>query len=147
MITYQQEFLQSIYGQIDPLIDDEWDEVCEEDVKPELDWDTAFNLEASGVLFAFTARDEGKLVGYCIVVKHTSLANKSLTIADSQALFVVKDYRKTSVASKILSLAMGVMKEEGANRFLVSAEMKANIKPLMDKMGFKETEIKFGRKL
>lgn len=147
MLTYQQEFLHSICGQIDPLIDDEWEEVCEEDVKPEIDWDAAFDLEAAGALFAFTARDAGELVGYCIVVKHTSLANKSLVIADSQALFVVKDYRKTSVASSILTLAMDVMATEGANRFVVSAEMKANIKPLMSKLGFKETELKFGRKL
>lgn len=147
MVTYQQEFLSSIYGQIDPLIDVEWEEVCEEDVKPELDWDSAFDLEAVGVLFAFTARDAGKIVGYCIVIKHTSLANKSLVVADSQALFVVKEYRKTSVASNILTLAMSVMATEGANRFVVSAEIKANIKPLMSKLGFKETELKFGRKL
>ena len=147
MVTYQQEFLSSIYGQIDPLIDVEWEEVCEEDVKPNLDWDSAFDLEAAGVLFAFTARDSGELVGYCIVVKHTSLANKFLVIADSQALFVAKEYRKTSVASNILTLAMDVMSTEGANRFVVSAEIKANIKPLMSKLGFKETELKFGRKL
>jgi len=145
MITYQQEFLSSIKGEIDPLVDEEWDEVCEELVKPELDWDTAFALEAANVLFAFTARQNGKLVGYCIVVKHTSLANKNLVIADSQALFVVKECRNSSVASKILSLACAIMSEEGANRFVVSAEVKANIEPLMDKLGFNKIEVKFGR--
>ena len=60
---------------------------------------------------------------------------------------MTKDYRKTSVASSILTLAMGVMATEGVNRFVVSAEMKADIKPLMSRLGFKETELKFGRKL
>ena len=147
MFTYQQEFSYSLKGEIESLVDDEWQEVGDEpDLKPDLDWETIHALEEIGAIFAFTVRNDGKLVGYCVVSKYNGIANKKLVVAECQALFVSKEHRGCSVANKLIKFAVAVMKEEGANRFHLSASASTkDISPLMTRLGFDKIEIKFGR--
>lgn len=149
MFTYQQEFPHTLRGEVEALVDLEWEEVGDEpDLKPELDWDMIFALEDAGALFVFTCRHSGVLVGYCVVSKYTGIANKKLVIAEGQALFVVKEHRKFGVANNMIKFAMDVMKEEGANRFHLSASNSTkDISPMMSRLGFSPIETKFGRSI
>lgn len=148
MITYQQEFSYTLRGEIESLIDQEWEEIGDEpDIKPDIDWKQVALMEEVGMLLAFTARDDGKLVGYCLVTKSVGLANKALVIAESQALFVSKEHRGGRVAINIIKFAEKCLKEDGVNRFNINSSAYIDLTPLMNRLGFKKIEVKFGRTL
>jgi len=69
-MRYQQEFLSSVYIEIQALIELHWEQIAlnKDEIKLNPDWDQYEAAEAQGVLKVFTARDEGVLVGYFVVL-------------------------------------------------------------------------------
>ena len=79
MITYQQEFLESVRDDAQPLLEAHWQEIAlNKDIVPlDPDWDAYEQLEEEGKLFIFTARDGGQLAGYFVVIVAPHIHYKS----------------------------------------------------------------------
>ena len=69
-IKYQQEFLSTVVEDIKPLLKEHWEEIAlnKEKIKLNPDWDTYEELEHQGRLKVFTARQDGSLVGYFVII-------------------------------------------------------------------------------
>ena len=146
-ITYQQEFLSVAEDEITPLAELEWEESGHPTETLVIDWDTYFALEEVGRLKFFTARKEGLLIGYFVVLITSPLTTKGSLIGVYDAVYVHKDYRKSTVARRMFKFVEGCMKEDGVYRVLASSSSKNPIGKFLDRLGYSEIETKYEKVL
>ena len=146
-ITYQQEFLSLVEDEVTPLAALEWEESGHPTETLVIDWDAYFALEEVGRLKFFTARKEGLLIGYFVVLITSPLTTKGSLIGVYDAVYVHKDYRKSTVARRMFKFVEGCMKEDGVYRVLASSSSKNPIGKFLDRLGYSEIETKYEKVL
>ena len=92
----QHESLTSVKEDIKPLLEKHWEMVALNQGKIRLnpDWKEYARLDAAGILRIFTARQEGKLVGYCVLLVSQSIHYKDHKFASNDVvLFFLNNVR------------------------------------------------------
>jgi len=112
-----------------------------------MDWETYAKLEDLGLVKIFTARDNGKLVGYLWVILSPNLHSKGTTVASDDGLFVSKEYRGKQVAQDLIRFTEQCLKEDGLKVFCISGTHENPIGPLMNRMGYTAIETKYQKVL
>lgn len=106
MIEYSQEKVSTLWGEVMPLLEAHWDEIAHyKDIL--VDPDTALYemVEEAGALRCYTARADGRLIGYLVFfVKHNGHYKSSLQ-AVQDVLFLLPQYRKGGVGVRLLKWA------------------------------------------
>lgn len=140
-ITYQQEFLTSCQADIEVLLKEHWKEVSPEYLlKLDPDWEIYSDLEMSGSLSIFTARFDGKLVGYFVAICHKDLHHKGHKFAYNDSLYLDKDYRKGLTGAKLIKFAEKCLKEDGVEALRVSTKRFKPFDKLLCWLGYTHEE-------
>ena len=149
MITYQQEALVSVVRDVTELARLDWEEINHDnEAYPfDPDWDLYEILEDSGALSIFTARDDGKLVGYFSVVKSPSLHSKGKFISCNDVIYLHKDYRKGFVGVRLFKFVEDCLKEDGCTNLQVIFTEQYDITSLLTRLGYSHIESKFEKRL
>jgi GNAT superfamily N-acetyltransferase len=147
MVTYQQEFLMLAEDEITPLAVLEWDESGHPTQELHIDWESYNRLEEGGQLKFFTARKEGLLIGYFVVLVVAPLTSKFDPMGVYDAVYVHKDYRKSTVGKRLFKFVETCMKEDGIYRVLASSSAKNPIGNFLIRMGYHEVETKYEKVL
>jgi GNAT superfamily N-acetyltransferase len=145
--TYQQEFLCHCENEVRPLAELEWEESGHPTEALVIDWDSYFGLEEAGFLKFFTARKEGILVGYFVVLVSQPFTAKGQLVASYDAVYVHKDYRKSMVARRLFSFVESCIKEDGIYRVVASSSKKNPIGAFLNRLGYNEIETKYEKVL
>jgi GNAT superfamily N-acetyltransferase len=145
--TYQQEFLCHCENEVRPLAELEWEESGHPTEALVIDWDSYFGLEEAGFLKFFTARKEGILVGYFVVLVSQPFTTKGHLVASYDAVYVHKDYRKSMVARRLFSFVETCIKEDGIYRVVASSSKKNPIGAFLNRLGYNEIETKYEKVL
>ena len=147
MIKYQQEFLCLAEQEVTPLAELEWEESGHPTETLVIDWESYFALEEVGRLKFFTARKDGLLIGYFVVIITSPLTTKGELVGSYDAVYVHKDYRKSTVARRLFKFVEDCMKEDGIYRLIASSSSKNPIGRFLNRLGYKEVETKYERVL
>tara|TARA_R110000744_G_scaffold2814_2_gene11187 strand:+ start:2075 stop:2518 length:444 start_codon:yes stop_codon:yes gene_type:complete len=147
VIKYQQEFLSHAELEITPLAGLEWEESGHPTEPLNINWDGYFELEDLGRLKFFTARKEGILIGYFVVIVMMPLTAKGDLMGVYDAVYVHKDYRKSTVGKRLFKYVETCMKEDGVYRVLASSSNKNPIGNFLTRMGYNEVETKYEKVL
>jgi len=147
VIKYQQEFLCLAEQEVTPLAELEWEESGHPTETLVIDWDSYFALEEVGRLKFFTARKDGLLIGYFVVIITSPLTTKGELVGSYDAVYVHKDYRKSTVARRLFKFVEDCMKEDGIYRLIASSSSKNPIGRFLNRLGYKEIETKYERVL
>lgn len=147
MIKYQQEFLCLAEQEVTPLAELEWEESGHPTETLVIDWESYFALEEVGRLKFFTARKDGLLIGYFVVIITSPLTTKGELVGSYDAVYVHKDYRKSTVARRLFKFVEDCMKEDGIYRLIASSSSKNPIGRFLNRLGYKEIETKYERVL
>ena len=147
MIKYQQEFLSYAEQEVTPLAELEWEESGHPTETLVIDWDSYFALEEVGRLKFFTARKDELLIGYFVVIITSPLTTKGELVGSYDAVYVHKDYRKSTVARRLFKFVEACMKEDGIYRLIASSSSKNPIGRFLNRLGYKEIETKYERVL
>ena len=149
LIEYRQECLKTTRTDCLPLIHSHWHEVAlnKDSIKLSPDWDEYQRLDDSGVLRIYTARDGAKLVGYFVLIVSKSLHYKDHKFAVNDILFMDKDYRKGSVAIKLLRFAEKILKADGVSLMMVNTKVHQPFDPLMERLGYNLIERIYSKNL
>ena len=149
MITYQQEALVSVIKDVTELARLDWEEINHDnEAYPfDPDWDLYALLEDNGALSIFTARDDGKLVGYFSVVKSPNPHSKGKFIFCNDAIYLHKDYRKDFVGVKLFKFVEECLKSDGSTNLQVVFTDRYDITSLLNRLGYSRIEIKFEKRL
>ena len=146
-VNYRQELISYAKDEIEPLAELEWEESGHPTQELKIDWDAYYDLESRGVLKFFTARQEGKLIGYFVVLCVTPLTAKGETIGYYDSVYVHKDYRKSSVGKRLFKFVETCIKEDGIERVIASSSKKNPIGKFLNRMGYFEIETKYEKVL
>lgn len=147
MIKYQQEFLSLAEDEVAPLAILEWEESGHPTQDLHINWDEYFRLEEQGHLKFFTARKERLLVGYFVVIITAPLTSKFDPVGIYDAVYVHKDYRKSTVGKRLFKFVETCMKEDGIYRVVASSSSKNPIGRFLMRMGYYEIETKYEKVL
>jgi len=142
VITYQQESLVTVKADIIPLLEKHWEEVAlnKEKIKLNPDWDAYANLEDAGVLKIFTARADGKLIGYFVVFVKSHIHYKDHLFCYNDLIFIDEEYRKGFTSSRLIKFAEKCLKADGVEVMIVNTKMHKPFDSLLVWLGYKHIE-------
>ncbi len=137
-MQYALECLPSVKQDILPLIEEHWELVAlnKGAIKLNPDWKQYAQLDASGILKMFTARDDGKLVGYFILLVNSSLHYKDHVFAVCDIIFVTPEARKGATGYKLLKYAENWCKENNVSLLNINTKVHMPFDSLLEKTGF-----------
>lgn len=142
MITYQQEFLLTVENEAKPLLEAHWEEIAlnKEKIKLNPDWDVYHSLEDANQLKIFTAREDGKLIGYFVVFVRTNPHYKDHLFASNDIIFVSEPYRKGFTGTKLIKFAEKCLKEDGVSVLTINTKRHKPFDSILCRLGFKHIE-------
>jgi len=134
----QHESLTSVKEDIKPLLEKHWEMVALNQGKIRLnpDWKEYARLDAAGILRIFTARQEGKLVGYCVLLVSQSIHYKDHKFASNGVVFVLPEYRSGATGYKLIKYAEDHCKADNVSLMMINTKVHIPFDSLMIGMGF-----------
>ena len=139
-ITYQEEFISYARHEVEPLAELEWEESGHPTEALSIDWDAYYDLEGRSLLKFFTARKDGLLVGYFVVILSGLLTSKGEVIAIYDSVYVHKDYRKSTVGKRMFDFVEKCLKEDGVSVLAINTKVHAPFDNLMQFLKFSLVE-------
>ena len=132
------ESLYNVKEDIQPLIKEHWKLVALNQGKIKLnpDWQEYARLDSIGALRIFTARKDGKLVGYFFLIVAKSLHYQDHLFATNDVLFVLPEYRAGNTGYKLIKFAEQHCKEAGVSLMTINTKVHIPFDKLMQRMGF-----------
>ena len=144
MLVFKRESFSSIQEELPPLIREHAKELSPHKGKHEPILAKAYNLlEWDGHLVVVTARDEGKLVGYCAFILAPSLHYRGVLNAEIDCFFLQKKYRKGLAGIRLLKSGEEACKESGATHIVQKCKVSQDLSPILERMGYQKIEYVF----
>lgn len=115
MITLQRETLFDIVHEVDDLLKLHYDEVAlhRDTIKLDPMWEDYASLERMGRFVVFTARDDGRLVGYSAFFVNKHMHYSGTTLAINDVIFLHPDQRKSTTGYRLIKFSHEQLKERG----------------------------------
>ena len=141
-VVYQQEFINSVKNDIIPLLENHWEEIAlnKNAIKLNPDWDAYQELEWAGILKIFTARDDGNLIGYFVVICKPHIHYKDHVFALNDVIYVSPEQRKGQVGSNLIKFAEKYLKDDGVSVLIVNTKRHKPFDKLLQWLGFSHIE-------
>lgn len=142
MVKYQQEFLETVIDDIKPLLEKHWEEIAlnKDKIKLNPDWDCYAFLEQQGKLRIFTARDDGELLGYFVVIVGHNPHYKDHLFASNDVIYISPKHRKGFTGIKLIKFAEKCLKEDGVSVLAINTKVHQPFDKLMDFLKFRKIE-------
>lgn len=155
MITYQSEMLDDVAEEIMPLLELHYEEFAahKDHIKLAPDWNRYRQMEFLGKMIIFTARDQGKIIGYAAFFLDTLMHYRDTRVAFNDAIYLHEDYRKGlgSIALiRLIRFAESEIKKiagEEKIRILWFIKKNHDFSPALHRMGYADEEITVGKLL
>lgn len=142
MITFQFENVDDVIDEIKPLLERHWQEIAlnKDKISFDPDYQQYFNLEKLGMLQVCTARDDDKLIGYTVdfILKHAHYQQNKFAMND--ILFIAPEYRKGTIAFKLLSKAKEGLKERGVDVHNLHMKVDHPFEALAERLDYTKIE-------
>ena len=145
MIEYKEETYDQVIDEIKPLLEDHWEEIAlhKDTIKLNPDYKRYQEMFKNGSMKIVTARDDGKLVGYCILMLYHHIHYKDQFMAMDDIFFIAKDYRKGLTGVKLFIKTEEIMKQYGVTKLSMNVKVHQDVGTIFERLGYKETERMF----
>jgi hypothetical protein len=143
------ENLAMVRREIEPLLEEHWKEIAlnKEIIKLNPDWRAYAELDKINALRIYTARKEGKLMGYFVILVSRSLHYKDHLFANNDIVFLRKSARRGLTGLKLVKFAVESLQAEGVTKLHVNTKTHQPFDPIMERLGFEEIETVFSKVL
>lgn len=143
MITFQQELLCEVVQEVQPLLDLHYRELCLHRDVIELDpqWREYAILEQMGRFVVFTARDDGRLIGYNAFFLNKHMHYGGFTVAQNDVLFLHPEQRRGTTALKFLDDTEARCKALGAQKITYHIKLALDWRPILHRRGYADEEV------
>jgi GNAT superfamily N-acetyltransferase len=137
-IKYAREDLYEVKDEAAHLLEKHWEEIAlnKEKIKLNPDWNAYDAMYKSGQLGIYTARKNGKLIGYFVVVATPSLHYKDHLFAVNDIIYLDPEHRKGFVGIKLIKFAEEDLKKFGVSVFTINTKVHKPFDSLMERLGF-----------
>jgi len=126
-----------------------WDEcACWKDkIKLNVDEEKYLLMEARGGADCYTLRDNGKLVGYMIILSSTHLHYKDSIFSSVDVLFIHPDYRNGLYAIRFMKYVEKAVKDKGASVMTYHIKTFHDYPAIFERLGFVGVETIYAKNL
>ena len=147
MITFHVERMADMIAEAAPLLEAHWEEIAhnQDKIKLNPDYKQYEIMETMGMLHIVTARDEGRLVGYCITFLVRHLHYSDHVYAMNDILYVRPENRRGSVGARLIHFTEERLAELGCSVTNYHIKPEHDFSPLLIKQGYKLTEYQYGK--
>jgi len=98
-------------------------------------------LESLGLMFAYFAIHNGKVIGYCTALVSRELHNPGIVSCTSDALFVSKEHRHTTAGGRLILAVEQEAMKRGAMRMNWGARVGSMLHWTLGNRGYKARDI------
>lgn len=132
------ENLGNVKEDIKPLIEEHWKEIALDKgaIKLNPDWDAYGAYDFIGSLRVYTAREDGQLMGYFVVLVSRSLHYKDHTFANNDIIFLKKEARQGLTGFKLIKYAVQQLEAEGVSKIHINTKIHQPFDVVLERLGF-----------
>ena len=138
MIVYRTEKIDQCIAAILPLMSDHASEMNLAD-RTDPDVDLYRMMEKYGVLQIVTAREDGELLGYCIVMISRASQRKNVIEAQGDMYYLAPHARRGWVGVRLLQHSIDLLKAKGIKTFRFFTSSEFDTGPILRYLGFEQT--------
>lgn len=126
-----------------PLLDLHYDELTlnKDVVKLDPMWSEYAALEMMGRFVVFTAREDGKLVGYSAFFINKHIHYASLIAAQNDVLFIHPEFRRGTTALKFIDYCESMLQVLGARKVTYHIKFSLDWRPVLHRRGYSDEEV------
>lgn len=137
-MKFAHENLANVKEDILPLIEEHWKEIAlnKDVIKLNPDWDAYAAYDYIGALRVYTARQDGQLMGYFVVLVSKSLHYKDHTFANNDIIFLRKQAREGMTGVKLIKYAVSCLEKEGVSKILINTKIHQPFDVILERLGF-----------
>jgi len=151
MIVYREELWKDAQPDIALLIREHWEEVTDYPHIPlDPDWDRYEKINADGSIKVLTVRDDefgGILVGYIVFLVFYGLHYRQTFMAQDDAFFLKKEYRKGRVGINMFINAELMLQHHGVKLVTYHEKLKVPCGKLFERLKYKQQEVKWFKEI
>lgn len=140
LLTYQTEEWPDVIGEMLPMFHDHWKEVGVSKTPPMPDHVSYQRLHDLGGLHVTTARHNGDLVGYLVVIISGSLHYRGIIHGAFDLYYLMPEHRKGMAGVRLFSEAEKALKILGVDRMFTGTKTKLDISLILERQGWIEIE-------
>ena len=141
LVAFAVERYAGVVGEIKPLLERHYEEISANRQFPLLpDWLAYERLDAQGKLNIVTARLDGVLIGYSVffVVRHVHY--QSMTVAQSDIVFIDKPHRQGSTGLKLIAASEKALLAAGVNKVVWHVKTDHDWGAILERRGYSPEE-------
>lgn len=147
-VTYQREPSADWAEDAVPLFEAHRAEITHyPDIPLDIDWDWYRTVEAAGMLRCYTARKNGGLVGYCVLMVQRNHRYRSSLQATQDVLYVAPAHRHGRVGLGLIRHVEEALRAEGVQVLYQHTKAKRTEGALMDKLGYELVDLIHAKRL
>jgi GNAT superfamily N-acetyltransferase len=136
------ENLARVRREIEPLIKQHYDDIAlnKDIIKLNPDWEGYARLDNINALRVYTARKDGELVGYFVVIVSKSLHYRDHLFANNDIIFLAKSARKGLTGVKLIKYAIESLAAEGITKLHINTKAHQPFDAILERLNFEEIE-------
>ncbi len=139
---------ESLINDMTPLLIDHKDEIClHQDYVLNPDWETYLKLEPAGMLNAYTARQDGNLIGYALYVVSYNMHYKDVLEATQDVLYLKPGNRGAFIGIALIKYADEQLAKDGVRLVRHHVKVDKDFSPLLERLGYTQSEKIYERRL
>lgn len=137
-MIYQLESFNSIKHDIKPLIEQHWHEIAlnQDKIKLNPDWKEYARLDQAGKLRIYTARKDGVLHGYFVVIVSRSLHYMDHLFAHNDIIFLTKKARRGLTGVKLIKYAQDSLEAEGVSLLMINTKTHQAFDKILERLKY-----------
>lgn len=141
-VVYQEEFYGEVVEDIKPLIAKHWEEIALHKDKIQLnpDWEVYEALNNIDRLRIYTARLDGELIGYFIVLLHKHMHYTDHVYALNDIIYIKPEKRGSTLAYRLIKYVEKELVDSGVSVLMINMKTHAPFDSLLEGCGFKNVE-------
>jgi hypothetical protein len=137
-----------LFGELLPLLKEHRMEIphyTDLDVSP--DFSYYLNIQAAGALRLYSARIDGRLVGYSAFIVHLHRHSKQSLQADEDLIFISKQYREGIGGYSFIKWIDDELLKEGVKNIYRHVSLSRDFSKLLYRLGYEPIETIYARKV
>ena len=145
MITFKKENWDALYVEGFHLIEANGKEVDFFGEPLDVDVQEYYDLCELGILNVYIARNESKIIGYCMFIMYTHNHHKTLKIAHQDVIYIDPKYRTAGI--RMIKYTEQELKKEGVDMILHGAPNISRLGAVLERLGYNEIEKLYTKRL
>jgi GNAT superfamily N-acetyltransferase len=149
MISLQRELLFEAIDELSELVKLHYEEVAlhKENVPLAPMWERYSHLEAADAFVLYTARMDGKLIGYSAFFINRHMHYGDTVMAHNDVIFMHPDHRRGVAGIKLIKFCEQQLRDSGVVKITWHVKTNKDWKKILERMGYVAEDIIMGKVL